>query len=102
MNDKQRSRRPCTATIVENEARLKQVICANQQITVNEMHAELDVGVGALEMTLSSLGYSKVCVRWVPRMLMQNHCLAVSQELLDRPGHLERSLPLASLLPLWN
>ena len=63
------------------------LIRANWRITVNEMRAELDVGVGAIETMLASLGYNKVCARWVPRMLTQehkDHRRAVSQELLDR------------------
>ncbi|XP_069998815.1 protein GVQW3-like [Penaeus vannamei] len=67
LSDKSRSGRPCTATTRENEVRLDQIICANREITVNEMRAELDVGVSALETMLSSLGYRKVGDRWVKR-----------------------------------
>ena len=87
VSDKARSGRPCTSTTPENEARLDQLIRANRRITVNEMRAELDVGVSALETMLSSLGYSKVCARWVPRMLTQDQKdrqRDACQDLLDR------------------
>ena len=60
VSDKPRSGRPCTATIPENEVHLDELIHANRRVTVNEMRAELDVGIGALETMFSSLGYSKV------------------------------------------
>lgn len=87
MCDKPRSGRPRTANNDENEERLDQLIRENRRITINEMRAKLDVGVGALEAMLSSLGYSKVCARWVPRMLTQenkDNRLSVSQELLSQ------------------
>ena len=83
MSDKPPSGRPCTTTTPKNEAHLHQVIRANQRITVNEKRAQLDVGVGALETMLSSLGYKTICARSVPRMLTQEQKdlqLAVSQE----------------------
>lgn len=87
MSDKLHSGRPCTATTLENKVRLDQLILADLWITVNEMHVELDVGASTLETMLSSLGYSKVCARWAPRMLTQDqkdHRQSVYQDLLDR------------------
>ena len=72
VEDKARSGRPHTATTPENEARLDGLIRADRRLTVNEMREELGVGVSAVETMLSSLGYSKVCARWVPRMLTQD------------------------------
>ena len=54
VSDKQRSGRPCTATIPESEERLDELIHANRRITVNEMRAKLDVGVSPLDTTLST------------------------------------------------
>ena len=85
--DKPRSGRPSTANNDENEERLDQLIRQNRRITIAEMRAELDVGVRALEAMLSSLGYSKVCARWVPRMLTQENKenrLSVSRDLLNQ------------------
>ena len=87
VEDKARSGRPHTATTPENEARLDGLIRADRRITVNEMREELGVGVSAVETMLSSLGYSKVCARWVPRMLTQDQKdrrRDVCQDLLDR------------------
>ena len=47
----------------ENEARLDHLIRTNQWTTVNEMRAELNVGVGARETMLSSLEYYLKCGR---------------------------------------
>ena len=53
------------------------------------MREELGVGASEVEIMLSSLEYSKICARWVPRMLTQDQkdrWWVVCQDLLDR-GH---------------
>ena len=55
------------------EERLDQLIRANRRITTTELCMELNIGFTALETMVSTLEYRKVCTRWVPRMLTQEH-----------------------------
>ena len=51
------------------------------------MSTELGVSMGAVEKLISSLGYSKRCASWMPRMLtpeQKDHRVTVSQEFLKR------------------
>ena len=51
------------------------------------MSTELGVSVDAVKKLITSLGYSKRCARWVPRMLtpmQKDDWVTVSQELLER------------------
>ena len=69
VRDKPRSGRSSTAINEKSEARLDEPIKSNRRITVNKMSTELEVSVGAVGKLISSLGYSKRCATWVPRML---------------------------------
>ena len=73
VKDKPRSGRPCTAVTPRNEERLDQLICANWQITIRELCTALNIGFSALETMVATLEYRKVCTRWVPQMLTQEH-----------------------------
>jgi len=70
---KTRSGRPCTAVTLRNEERLVQLIRANRRITTRELCTKLNIGFSALETMVATLEYSKVCARWVPRILTQEH-----------------------------
>jgi len=63
VKDKPHSRRPCTAVTPRNEERLDQLIRANQQIMTREPCMELNIGCNALEATVATLEYRKVCTR---------------------------------------
>ncbi|PNF30463.1 hypothetical protein B7P43_G12155 [Cryptotermes secundus] len=73
VHDKPRRGRPCSAATPHNEQRLDQLIRTDRRITTRELCARLNIGCNALEKMLEKLDYSKVCSRWVPRMLTQNH-----------------------------
>ena len=87
MKDKPRSRWPCTAVTPQNEERLDQLIHANRQIMTRELCTELNIDFSALETMAATLEYRKVCARWVPRMLKQEHKeqrIQVCQDLLKQ------------------
>ena len=87
VKDKPRSGRPYTAVTPRNEERLDQFFHANRRITIRELCTELNIGFNALETTVATLEYGKVCNRWVPRMLTQEHeehRMQVCQELLNQ------------------
>ena len=73
VKDKPRSGWPCTAVTPRNEERLDQLICANWQITTRELCTELSISFSALETMVATLEYRKVCAKWVPRLLTQEH-----------------------------
>ena len=87
VKDKPRSGRPCTAVTPRNEERLDQLICVNRRITTRELCTGLNIGCNALEAMVAKLEYRKVCARWVPRMLTQEHKenrMQVCQDLLNQ------------------
>ena len=87
VKDKPRSGRPCTAVTPRNEERLVQLISANRRIKTMELCTELNIGFSELETMVATLEYGKVCNRWVPRMLTQEHeehRMQVCQELLNQ------------------
>ena len=70
-----------------NEERLDQLIHVNRWITTRELCTELNIGLNALGMMVATLEYRKVCARWVPRMLTQEHKehpMQVCQDLLNQ------------------
>jgi len=73
VKDKPRAGQPCTAVRPRNEERLDQLIHANRRITTRELCTELYIGFSALETMMATLEYRKVCARWVPQMLTQEH-----------------------------
>ena len=87
VKDKPRSGRPYTAVTPRNEERFDQLIRANRRITTRELCTELNIGCNALEAMVATLEYRKVCTRWVPRMLTQEHKehrMQVCQDLLNQ------------------
>ena len=64
---------PCTAVTPWNEECFDQLICKNRWITTRELCTKLNIGFSALEVMVSMLEYRKICARWVPRMVTQEH-----------------------------
>ena len=72
--DAERSGRPATATTTRNEERTLELICENRRITVEEVAGRLNVSVGsAYSLIHDSIKFSKVCARWVPKELTEEH-----------------------------
>jgi hypothetical protein len=87
VKDKPRFVRPCTTHMPRNEERLDQLIRANRRITTRELCTDLNIGFNALETTVATLEYRKVCARWVPQMFTQEHKeyhMQVCQDLLNQ------------------
>ena len=57
------SRWPCTAVTSQNKECINQFIYTNQQITTRDLCTELSIGFNALETTVETLEYCKVCTR---------------------------------------
>ncbi|UYV70868.1 hypothetical protein LAZ67_8000923 [Cordylochernes scorpioides] len=75
VHDDERSGRPVTAT---DNAAVRNVVEADRRVTIDEIMIRLPPGI---EIGRSSIGtimsdilnFRKVCARWVPRLLLENH-----------------------------
>jgi hypothetical protein len=45
----------------------------DRRITTRKLAAVLDIDKGSVEKIIYQLGYSKMCARWVPRSLIEEH-----------------------------
>ena len=73
ITDKPRSGRPSTFVNSDNKTYADELIRTDRRNTVEEMASKLDVSIGSAHSIVASLGYSKVCARWVPRQLTEDH-----------------------------
>jgi len=74
VTDAEHSGRPATATTTKNEERTLELIRENRRITLEEVAGRLNVSVGsAYSLIHDSLKFSKVCARWVPKELTEDH-----------------------------
>ena len=74
VTDAESSGRPATAMTTRNEERTLELIRENGRITVEEVAGRLNVGAGsACSLSHDSLKFSKVCTRWVPKELTEEH-----------------------------
>jgi len=81
-------RRPRTSITGENRDRVDALIRENRRITVRELSGILNISDGSVKTIIKQhLQYSKVCARWIPRFLTDEHKstrLQVAQSLLSR------------------
>ncbi|UYV61530.1 hypothetical protein LAZ67_1005174, partial [Cordylochernes scorpioides] len=78
VHDDERSGRPVTATDNAAAAAVRNVVEAARRVTIDEIMIRLSPGI---EIGRSSIGtimsdilnFRKVCARWVPRLLLENH-----------------------------
>ena len=95
--DKSRSGRPSTSVNPDNKNYADELIRTDRRITVEELASKLDVIIGSAHSIVASLGYSKVCARWVPRQLTEDHktervrcCTQLLEHHHGDPTYLER------------
>ena len=81
----------CPSTSVNPAKKIKvdTLIRAHRRITIDELVSVLGVSHGSAQSIVESLKYSKVCARWVPRQLTDEHkaervdCCTELRELSD-------------------
>jgi histone-lysine N-methyltransferase SETMAR len=73
VSDIPRSGRPSTALTPATMQRNDSHIRNDWRITTRELAAILGIGKGSVDKIVHQLGYSKVCARWVPRTLTEEH-----------------------------
>ncbi|PNF27048.1 hypothetical protein B7P43_G10410 [Cryptotermes secundus] len=86
IEDVHRTGRPRTASIERNKERVDEIIQDDRHVTVDTITRKLGIGHSAVQEMIESLDYRKVCARWVPRLLTEDHKgqrKAITSELLQ-------------------
>ena len=71
--DRPGSGRPSSAHSSANIDQADALVKENRRITINELAESLGVSARSAAKFMDTLGYSKVCARWVPRQLTEAH-----------------------------
>ena len=73
IQDQPRSGRPHKASTEPNKRRVDEIIKEDRHVTPDAIATKLGIGHNAVQETTESLGYRKICARWVPRLLTEDH-----------------------------
>jgi hypothetical protein len=66
--------RPTTATTTQKEERARELILQNRRVMVDKVAKQLNISiVSAFSVVYDNLQFHKVCGRWVPKELMDEH-----------------------------
>ena len=88
VSDEHRSGRPVSVANETVKQQIEQQICDYRRVTIDEIAVEFNMSHGSAYIIVhDDLGYRKVCSRWVPRQLSDDHRRAwqmICQEHLDR------------------
>ena len=87
IQDQPRSIHPRTASTEHNKERADEIIQDDRHVTVDTRARTLEIGHYAVQEMIESLSYRKVCARWVPHLLTEDHKgqrKAITSELLQR------------------
>jgi len=90
IQDQPQSGHPQTASTERNKERVDEIIQDNRRVTVDTIARTLGLWHNAVQEMIESSGYRKVCARWVPRLLTEDHKgqrKAITSELLQRYRH---------------
>ena len=90
IQDQPRSGRPRTASTERYKERVDEIIQDDRRVTVDTIARTLGLGHNAVQEMIESLGYRKVCARWVPCLLTEDHkgqWKTITSELLQRYRH---------------
>jgi hypothetical protein len=81
------SGRPRTASTESNKKRVYEIIKEDRRVTLDAVEAKLGIGHNAVQEMIGSLGYWKICARWAPHLLTEDHKVqqkAISSQILWR------------------
>jgi len=73
IQDQPRSGRPRTVSTEPDKKRLDEIIKEDRCVTLDAIATKLAIRHNAVQEMIGSLGYRKICVRWVPRLLTEDH-----------------------------
>jgi len=85
IQDQPRRGLPRTASNERNKKTVDEIIQDDRRVTVDTIARTLRLGHNAVQEMIESSGYRKVCARWVPRLLTEDHegqRKAITSELL--------------------
>ena len=89
---------PRTASMERNKERVDELIREDRCVTVTDITAKLAVGHSAVHEMIQSLGYWKVCARWFPGLLTEDHKLQrFGWETLPHPPYSPNWYPLTTI-----
>jgi len=86
IQDQPRSGHPRTASTEPNK-RIDEIIKENRRVTQDEIATIFGIGHKAVQEMIGTLGYRKICARWVPRLLTEDHKVqrkAITSEMFRR------------------
>ena len=73
IQDQPRSGRPQTASFEPNKKIADEIIKEDRCVTLDAIATKFGIRHNAIHEMIGSLGYRKICVRWVPRLLTEDH-----------------------------
>jgi len=73
IQDQPWSGRPRTASTERNKETVYEIIQDDRRVTVDTIARTLGLRHNAVQEMIESLGYRKVCARWVPRLLTEDY-----------------------------
>jgi len=73
IQDQPHSSRPRTASTEPNMKKADEIIKEDRRVTLDATATKLGIGHNAVQEMIGSLGYRKICARWVPRLLTEDH-----------------------------
>jgi len=87
IQDQPRSGRPPTTSTEPNKKRVDEIIKEDRRVTLDAVTTKLGIGHNAVQEMTGSLGFRKICARWVPRLLTEDHKVqrkSITSEMLRR------------------
>jgi histone-lysine N-methyltransferase SETMAR len=87
IQDQPRSGRPCTASTEPKKKIVDEIIKEDRRVTLDAIATKLRIGRSAFQEMIGSLGYRRICARWVPRILTEDHKfqrIAIASEISRR------------------
>jgi len=73
IQDRRRSGRPFSAVNPGNSDEVEKLIRDDHRININDIAERVGVSHGSAVNIVDELSFAKVCVRWVPRQLLDFH-----------------------------
>jgi len=73
IQDQPRNDRPHKASAEPNKKRVDEIIKEDRRVTLDAIATKLEIGHNAVQGMIGNLGYRKICARWLPRLLTEDH-----------------------------
>ncbi len=74
---------PTEVHIDENKHRVEELILQDRQVTVTELETAIGLARYQIHQLIHELGFQKICARWVPKMLTEDHLMIRRVSMLE-------------------